>query len=328
MRVARHLLKDSHREQFFHVVSRVVDRRIVFEANEKEIFLRMMRRLEDFSGVEVVVYCLMGNHFHLLVRIPRYSEREELTDEVVWRRIRNLYSKEKVAVIEQMMDGQRAMGDQGFEAGYLEKQRARMYDISVFMKELKLCFSKWFNLQMGRKGTLWEERFRATLVEGDPSVLMRTAAYIELNPVRAGLVADPKDYRWSSYTEALAGGMKARQGVIRVTSGSGSDLAWGEAIKKYRLYFVWKSQTQSHRKMGLGDAAARQIQENQGQISMSEAFMVRTRYFTDGLIIGHKDFVEKIYHGIKEHLNPNRVKISSRVSNTGGNELYSYRRVI
>ena len=67
----------------------------------------------------------------------------------------------------------------------------------------------------GGKGTLWEERFKSVLVE-DGHAARTMAAYIDLNPVRAGMVDDPKDYRWCSYAEAVAGKKRAREGLQRV----------------------------------------------------------------------------------------------------------------
>ena len=60
---------------FYHVMSRVVDRRRVFEAKDKEIFRKILRNQEAFSGVRIVTYCLMSNHFHLLLEVP---DRETL----------------------------------------------------------------------------------------------------------------------------------------------------------------------------------------------------------------------------------------------------------
>ena len=48
------------------------------------------------------------------------------------------------------------------------------------------------------------------------------AAYIELNPVRAGMVADPADYRWSGYSEAMAGKARSRRGLVRIIG----QMAW------------------------------------------------------------------------------------------------------
>jgi hypothetical protein len=79
------------------------------------------------------------------------------------------------------------------EAAEELKQRvmARMWDVSAFMKLLKQRFTQWYNRRKGRKGTLWEERFKSVLVDGAGDVLATMAAYIDLNPVRAGLVEDP-----------------------------------------------------------------------------------------------------------------------------------------
>ena len=83
----------------------------------------------------------------------------------------------------------------------------RMHDLSEFMKSLLERFTKWFNRMHSRSGTLWEDRFKSVIVESGTAA--RTiAAYIDLNPVRAGMVNDPADYRWSSYGEAVGGGAK------------------------------------------------------------------------------------------------------------------------
>jgi putative transposase len=56
---------------------------------------------------------------------------------------------------------------------------------------------------------LWEDRFKSVIVES--GVAARTiAAYIDLNPVRAGMATDPADYRWSSYGEAVGGGTEGQ----------------------------------------------------------------------------------------------------------------------
>ncbi len=61
--------------------------------------------------------------------------------------------------------------------------------------------------------TLWEDRFRSVLVERKGQALRAMAAYIDLNPVRAKICDDPKDYRWCGYAEAVAGGKEAREAV-------------------------------------------------------------------------------------------------------------------
>jgi len=55
-----------------------------------------------------------------------------------------------------------------------------------------------YNLRQTRTGTLWEGRYRSTLIQAE-RYLLACMVYMDLNPVRAGMVADPGDYRWSSY---------------------------------------------------------------------------------------------------------------------------------
>jgi putative transposase len=59
-------------------------------------------------------------------------------------------------------------------------------------------YVQYFNAIYRRSGTLWEGRYRATVVDSE-SYLLTLMRYIELNPVRAGMAATPGDYRWSSY---------------------------------------------------------------------------------------------------------------------------------
>lgn len=70
--------------------------------------------------------------------------------------------------------------------------------LSRLMQALGRRYAMWFNKRHGRTGTLWEGRFRASVVESE-RYLFACARYIEMNPVRAGLVSDPLLYRWSSY---------------------------------------------------------------------------------------------------------------------------------
>jgi hypothetical protein len=107
----------------------------------------------------------------------------------------------------------------------LQPYRNRMFDLSVFIKELKGGFAQWYNRRHGRYGVLWADRFKSVLLEGGEA-LAAVAAYIELNPVRAGLCADPKDYRYFGYAEALAKDSSlARQGIRTVLGQSDGGLA-------------------------------------------------------------------------------------------------------
>ena len=82
-------------------------------------------------------------------------------------------------------------------------------------KALKQQFTQWFNGRHGRKGTLWEERYKSVLVEGAGEALATMSAYIDLNPVRAGLVDDPREYRWCGYAAGIGDGHRGAQPTWR-----------------------------------------------------------------------------------------------------------------
>ncbi|MCC5842217.1 MAG: hypothetical protein JJT96_19025, partial [Opitutales bacterium] len=100
--------------------------------------------------------------------------------------------------------------------GIRRRLKARMGDVSVFMREVKTRFTLWYNGERGTVGTFWAERFRSVIVEADTAAQRMVAAYIDLNPVRAGLVEDAGAYAFSGFGEACVGGSAARRGIARI----------------------------------------------------------------------------------------------------------------
>lgn len=259
--------------------------RICGAGREGEAFRMFMRMHEDFSGCRVLSYCVMSNHFHLLLEMPPMA-KSGLNDEVLLQRLSGLYSEAFVTgVAAELTEARMAVatetGDDGATrvAEIHARFTYRMHDLSEFMKGLLIRFTRWFNRVHSRKGTLWEERFKSVIVES--GVAARTmAAYIDLNPVRAGMVKDPADYRWSSYGEAVGGGAKgngkkAREGLVRAYF---CDQGVGFESEKWRdvscLY---------RRLMGLalgrkpGRAEVQETEKNLGQSTMNAAELLEAK---------------------------------------------------
>lgn len=330
MRIPRGALIAGNRGQHFHVISRVVDRRLIFKEKEKSVFLGLMRQFESFSGLRVKAYCVMGNHFHLLIHVP--VKPEEISNAEVRERMRHIYSEKKLREYDEMLSERVVNGDKGYEKEFYDRMRCRMYDLSQFVKDIKLRFSKWYNGLNERKGTLWEERFRSIVIEGEGNILLRVAAYIELNPLRARIVNDPKDYRWCSYTESLAGGRMAREGIMSIVSGTGNVLNWDKACEAYRqqLYFRAMSKNSSKPSMDGADADNSSMELDWSRLSDLDLLRVKVRYFSDGLIIGSRHFIEEFYRERKEYFGRRRTKICSKAESAGdeeGGEVYTYRNV-
>jgi hypothetical protein len=172
-----------------------------------------------------------------------------LTDTELLQRISSLYNEAFVATVAKELADARKLVKAGLAeesiviAQIHERFTYRMHDLGEFMKGLLQRYTQWHNRVHERSGRLWEDRFKSVIVED--GVAARTmAAYIDLNPVRAGLVKDPAEYRWSSYGEAIGGGAKgngktARAGLVRAWGAHKGMLAdaalWsGEVSRAYR----------------------------------------------------------------------------------------------
>ena len=320
MRQARMVREEE--ESFYHCMSRVVDKQFIFNEKEKNYFRKMMRKLERFLGVEVVTYCLMSNHFHLLVRVPDKAQMPELSEGELLELLPVLYSRNVVTDVRQELERARKSGDDRWTRQILERYEARRGDLSVFLKELKQRFTQWYNREKGRRGTLWEDRFKSVLVEGSENALLTMAAYIDLNPVRAGMVSDPKDYRWCGYAEAVAGNAPARRGlcaILKQTSYAENwKVTWRETAAKYRLLLFGKGEAAAadpefgtKGKRGFSVERIEAEIARGGKLSIPEILRCRVRYFCDGAIFGSVEFVNDIFESNRSRYGPTR-KIGAR----------------
>ena len=291
-------MKDGTRNQYFHVVSRVVDRRLIFGEDEKARFYSLLRRFEGFSGVEVLSYCLMGNHFHLLLHVP--PRPDNIPVDEVRRRMQYIYSSKKIAEFERIIEDRMESGDTTYETRFYDEMRQRMYDLSSFVRDVKLRFSKWYNAVQERTGTLWEERFRCSLLEGNGNILMRVAAYIELNPIRADLADQLDQYAWCSYSEALQGGKQARSGISHLVSPVGSQTDWNHSLKVYREFLTFVSHSQKHKKRGMTDNPEPNQKGNSGDGEAEKP--QRMSFLSTGVVWGTTGFVEDFVNSISDQL--------------------------
>ena len=304
MRVAR--LKESGKRACYHVMSRVVDRQMVLGGEEKEKFRKLMRAVEGFSGVNVLTYAILDNHFHLLIEVP---EPEPVSDDELIRRLGFLYDADQVARIADWIKGYREAGEDDAAELVRARYTRRMYDLSEYVKTLKQKYTQWHNKRRGRKGTLWEERFKSIMIQPDraregqwDNALLTMAAYIDLNAVRAGIVSDPKDYRYCGYGEACGGSRQAREGIggIFAHYGQGQgETQWQAISGQYRQQLFERGEKTVSR-AGFTRAAVKTVLESDGKLTLSQALRCRVRYFSDGVVLGSKVFVEDVFQRNRE----------------------------
>jgi REP element-mobilizing transposase RayT len=295
----------------YHVVSRIVDRTFRLDDQEKEIFRNLMRRAEAFCGVRVLTYAVLSNHFHLLVEVLGRGEVDEA--ELV-RRMTILYGRTYTANAQRQWAEWRRTGASALLDEQQSRLRARMGDISAFVKTVKQRYSMSYNGRHGRRGTLWEDRFKSVLIENAEPAKATVAAYIDLNPVRAKLVSDPKDYRWSGYGEACAGGRQAREGLTAVHDSRWTEQpgTWRHVSSRYRvlLYTAGEEKREAYSERiarpGLSGAAVDRVLEEGGKLSLQQALRCRVRYFTDGMALGGQAYVDGVFERNRHFFGPKR----------------------
>jgi putative transposase len=206
MRKAR--IKVDNHTAVYHCTTRIVGGEFLLDDPAKDTFRIFMYQQADFAGLQVLTYCLMSSHTHILVRVPLTGE---VSDAELVDRVQALYGADAPETL-RLREELEQRGK--IPRKLRERLLRRMGDVSAFMKELKQRFSRWYNEEHDRFGTLWAERFRSSLVEDNSDALRTVAAYIDLNSVRAGLTPDPKDYQFCGYGEAVAGSPEGAGGVV------------------------------------------------------------------------------------------------------------------
>jgi putative transposase len=135
----------AHRDQgpgYFHVTTRGNDGQDIYlTVDDRRVFLSLLRRVGRDREWVLHTWCLMTNHFHLLLETPQEN-------------------------------------------------------LSTGMQRLNGVYAQWFNAWHERKNHLFGRRFWSKRIEDDEQ-LRDTAEYVIHNPVRAGLCADPWDWRWT-----------------------------------------------------------------------------------------------------------------------------------
>ena len=260
----------------------------------------MIWQMADFCGVEVLTYAVMSNHLHLVVRVPVKDELDGAVENAeVLRRFGVLYGAQR-------MRETGALLAQGAEAEWLTfrgKYLPLMHDLSWFVRLLKQRFARWYNAFHKTFGTLWAERFTSVIIEGSGDALLAVCAYVDLNPVRAKLVEDPKDYRFSGYGEAVGGKSLARRGLEQALGEQRGDWKCTQARYRRCVYAAGTAvKVKGGKRQGaISHDAAESVANAGGELSWAVVLTSRVRYFVRGGVVGRKEFVNRVFELKREH---------------------------
>jgi REP element-mobilizing transposase RayT len=274
---------------------------------EKDFLLDLLKRFSALYFTEILGFCLMGNHFHLLVKmIPE----NRFTDEEIKKRFDAHYGDSRE-----------------FVEGQIPYFREKLSSLSEFMREIKVGFARYYNKRHNRQGYFWGDRFKSVIVDKGET-LVNCLAYIDLNPLRAGLVERPEDYRWNSFGYHLQ--TENNDQFLSTDFGLEEFNVEGrkERIKRYRRYVYEAGGIHRPDNMQAGVIDPKVVSKERKknfEISRISRFRYRTRYFTDSGIIGSKEFVAKNYLRFKHLFHSKHEKKPKPIKGLDG--MYSLKRL-
>jgi len=169
MALTEHYYTKFEGGNFYHVYNRSVDRKPMFRSDDNYRFFLKQYDYYLSGVIDTYAYCLLGNHFHLLVRIPG------MTDLSTFQKLTNLLTGDKT--IHQVVSHQ--------------------------FRKLFQSYAQAFNKQQNRTGTLFQTPFKRVQVDSD-QYFTHLVHYIHANPQLHGLIDDFRDWKWSSYDSILS----------------------------------------------------------------------------------------------------------------------------
>ena len=274
----------SREDGSHHIYSRVVGKELLLGDREKEYMLGLLERLSRAFFVEVHGFALMSNHFHLIVT-EKFEQARAASPQELLRRYRQAYGEGADPPEGRLEKDGSVVLD---EDGGIGRLRARLGSIGRFVQEFKQGFSRWYNRRHDRKGYLWADRYGDKVLQrGDHELVVRS--YIDLNPVRAGVVKLPESYRWSGLGLRVRNPRRSRSLLLPLPGAVDrreNSFAW------YREYVYAAGMIDAPGKAALDPDLVRSVAACHGRLGIGDKLCYRARNLTEGLALGGREFIE------------------------------------
>jgi REP element-mobilizing transposase RayT len=151
-------------------------------------------------AVDIAAFALLSNHYHLVVRVDTAKAAAWTAQDIAdrWQRLFRL-----PVLVERYLSGHSSGGAENqVTETILEKWRARLCDISWFMRCLNEHIARLANLEDQCTGRFWEGRFKSQALL-DEKALLTAMAYVDLNPIRAQMAQTPETSDYTSIQQRL-----------------------------------------------------------------------------------------------------------------------------
>jgi hypothetical protein len=250
MTMARRLLVDVEVTRYYHCMSRCVRRAFLcgdgFEHRKVWIEARLEVLANKFA-VSVCGFAIMdSSYLHVLCRLDP-GIAYDWSDEEGVRRWITVYPPVNLDV-DDPATVQTWVSDQCKDASRVAKYRERLHDLGWFMKAIKEPLARMANKEDDCKGTFWEARYKSIAIL-DEEALLATCAYIDLNPVAAGIAATPEASQHTSVRQRIEHVRRTRAIKPIQRAGEAASVA-GSLIEGDIEQFHWLCPMQDRRRQG------------------------------------------------------------------------------
>lgn len=208
MTYARKSLISLQDTPYYHVVARCVRRAWLWGYDEyagRDYSHRkdwVLERLDEFASIfaiDVCAYAVMSNHYHLVLHVDAARARKWTLQDVVdrWGELFSLPPLIQRWQKNGSTEAERAMAEQ-----VIQIWRRRLHDVSWFMRCLNEHLARRANAEDNCTGRFWEGRFKSQALL-DEAGLLTAMAYVDLNPIRAGIAKTPEESEFTSIYERI-----------------------------------------------------------------------------------------------------------------------------
>jgi len=340
MTVARSEIVDVEMTRYYHVISKTVRGAWLLKEGREDRKQWIEDRLELLAGnfaVSVAGFAILDNHLHLLVRLEP-DMGKELSDEEVIRRWVNVYPPRTLDLEDEKLF--KAWIDYHLkDTKLIEKYRERLQNLGWFMKALKEPLSRTANREDDCQGAFWQGRYKSIAILDDEA-LLATCAYIDLNPVAAGIAATPETSPHTSFRQRMENAKEkdaiedlkaAREGTVQGSRAAKNIEAdhWLAPIEDRRNAKSFSSEREGLLETySLGsyallvDYTARLFRNGKARLNAAAAEIfdrmgTSVEFWSDRIkkMLSSKDLRGSYFAGNSESLQPLKEKLKHRIAN-------------
>lgn len=259
---ARKTIVSLDQTSWYHVYSRCVRRSWLFGTDDatgrdyshrKTWVIDKLTELSHIFAIDIAAYAVMSNHYHLVLHID-YHTAKNWSDKTVIRRWMELFKGSELT-LKVLKNKPLSVAEQLKADEIIAEWRERLRDISWFMRCLNEHIAKLANAEDKCSGRFWEGRFKSQALLDEPAILT-CMAYVDLNPVRAGMAELPESSDFTAIQQRIQAFAKSE------------NKSTNRAIKKPKLAHFCKEPSGKTKKDNLNSDSVHQGARSSGIIPL------------------------------------------------------------